>query len=604
VTLGNGTTINGASFAAAVGPAPFVDSQAAGASGASATAVRLCFSTATNGGTPALDPAKIAGKIVLCDRGTNGRTDKSFAVKEAGGVGMVLVNTSPNSINADLHFVPTVHVADTNRAALKAYAATSNPTAKINQSQIVFNVPAPTTAIFSSRGPLLAGDGDLLKPDVMAPGQDILAAVAPPGDHGRNFDLFSGTSMATPHVAGVGALLNQLHPDWSPMAIKSALMTSGGDVVGEGPNTAPSVIFSEGGGHIRPNSAADPGLVYDSGLNDWLAFLCGTTTALDVDTCASLEAAGFSTEPTNLNVASISIGALAGKQTVTRRVTNVGKKTAMYQASVTGMAGIDVAVSPSSFSINPGQTKSFTVTFTVSSAQLDTYTGGRLTWSDGTHNVRIPMVVQPVAIAAPAEVTGDASGISYNVTTGYNGTLNFAARGLIPAVAEDHTVAQDPDQSFDPASSAGTFSKDITIPGGLKLFRVGIDESTITPSGTDLDVYLFKGGDLVGLSADGDSNEMVTLNDEDGPIPAGTYTVYVHGFNTAGPSADFTLYDWQLGTTDEGNMNVPGPATATIGGTVPVSLTFTGLTPGLWYLGQVVYNDGSSDIGSTIVNVK
>src|SRR5262249_10473640 len=161
---------------------PFIDATAAGLSGADPTAVRLCFAAIDNGGVAVLDPAKVAGKIVLCDRGTNARVNKSLAVEEAGGAGMVLANTSANSLNADVHFVPTVHVADPDRAALKPYAATASPTATINQSTILYNVPAPLTASFSSRGPLLAGSGNLLKPDVIAPGQDILAAVAPPGN--------------------------------------------------------------------------------------------------------------------------------------------------------------------------------------------------------------------------------------------------------------------------------------------------------------------------------------------------------------------------------------------------------------------------------------
>ena len=95
------------------------------------------------------------------------------------------------------------------------------------RASIVNNLPAPFTASFSSRGPLRAGNGDLLKPDLIAPGQDILAGVAPPGNSGRLFDLYSGTSMSSPHVAGLAALFKELHPNWSPMAIKSALMTTG-----------------------------------------------------------------------------------------------------------------------------------------------------------------------------------------------------------------------------------------------------------------------------------------------------------------------------------------------------------------------------------------
>jgi len=602
VTLGNNATYNGASLAAAVGPAPFIRSTDAGLPGADPTKVQLCYAAVDNAGIPVLDPARVAGKIVLCDRGVTARVNKSLAVQQAGGVGMVLANVTPNSLNADFHFVPTVHVADTDRAALITYSGTTNPTATVNQSTIVLNAPAPLIAGFSSRGPQLAGAGDLLKPDVIAPGVDILAAVAhTPAQNNLDFNLLSGTSMSTPHVAGVAALLKQLHPTWSPMMIKSALMTTGTDVL-DGPNNSPSVIFGQGAGHIKPNNAADPGLVYNNSFNDWLAFLCGTPDRPGVgdSNCTALQNAGYSLNPSDLNVASIAIGDLAGTETLTREVTNVGSSAATYTRSVSGLTGITADVQPTSLTLNPGQTGTFTVSFTRTTATLNAYAGGQLTWTDGTHNVRIPLVVRPVAIAAPSEVTGTASGISYSVKTGYAGTLSFAPRGLVAATTFPEVVAQDPDQTFNPADPTGTVHEDIVVPAGLKLLRVGIDEGFITPSGTDLDVYVYRGGTRVGQAADGDSNEMVTFTDP----PAGTYTVYVHGFNTNGPSASLTLFSWQLTSASAGNMTVPGPVATTIGGTVPVNLSFTGLTNGTWYLGQTIYNDGTNDIGSTIVNVK
>ncbi len=130
-----------------------------------------------------LDPAKVAGKIVVCDRGVNARTDKSLEVKNEGGTGMIMVNTSPNSVNADLHFVPSIHLGDGDAAAIHA-AATAGKTATISKGTLVFNADAPFTASFSSRGPIAAAGGDILKPDIIGPGQDILAAVAPPGTTG------------------------------------------------------------------------------------------------------------------------------------------------------------------------------------------------------------------------------------------------------------------------------------------------------------------------------------------------------------------------------------------------------------------------------------
>ena len=133
VTLGNGVTNSGSGLANAPVTAPLINSTDAAAAGAGATAVNLCYSTATNGGAPALDPAKVAGKIVVCDRGTSARVDKSLAVLEAGGVGMILLNPSNNSLNADFHSVPTVHLQNTDYASVHAYAAIPGATATINR---------------------------------------------------------------------------------------------------------------------------------------------------------------------------------------------------------------------------------------------------------------------------------------------------------------------------------------------------------------------------------------------------------------------------------------------------------------------------------------
>jgi subtilisin family serine protease len=591
VTLGNGSTFTGSSFnSTSTGSKPFIDSETAGLPGADATAVRLCFAAVDNGGVAVLDPAKVTGKIVLCDRGITARINKSLAVKEAGGVGMVLTNTALQGTNADLHFVPTVHLEVTDRASVKAYAATVGATATVNVAVVNFAAPAPAIAAFSSRGPILAGGGDILKPDLSAPGVDVLAAVTPVNNAGRNFDLLSGTSMSSPHVAGAAALLKSLHPSWSPMMIKSALMTSASNLLGT-PNP-----FSQGAGHIDVTKAADPGLVFDSDFADWIAFICGTGQ-LTGSLCTT-----FGTiDPSDLNQASMAIGDLAGSQTVSRTVKSVGSQSENYEFSVEGLAGITATPSAANFTIAPGGSQAWTVTFARTTALLNAYSTGFLKWTGNKgHVVRMPVAIRPVAVAAPFEVTGTAGGISYNVKTGYSGTLNFAARGLDAPTETNASVAQDPDQSFDRDDPTGTFQASFVVPAGLSLLRVGIDEDFITPPGTDLDVYLFRGATFVGQAADGDSDEMVTLASP----TAGTYTVFVHGFATNGPSADFRLFEWQVPTTSASNMNVPTPAAATIGGTVPVNLTFTGLAAGTWYLGQVVYNDGSANVGSTIVNVR
>lgn len=578
VTLGNGATYTGASAnTTGAGPAPLVDSTAAAMAGANAAAAALCFSTAWNGGTPVLDPAKVAGKIVVCDRGTNDRVDKSRAVQEAGGVGMVLVNTSVNSLNADFHVVPAVHLAVTDRAAVKAYAATAGATAKINPATVDIAAAAPFTSSFSSRGPSAASGGVLLKPDLIAPGSDILAAVAPPGNGGRSFDVYSGTSMSSPHVAGLGALFKELYPSWSPMAIKSALMTTGGDVL-DGPNTHPLVIFRQGAGHVRPMAATNPGLVFDSTFADWLGFLCGTQLPASFCTSAGVPVL----QPQNLNVASIALGAMPGVQTLKRRVTNVGGNNATYTPSITGLAGFDVTFSPATLTVAPGATAEFTMTFARTTAPLLAYTGGQLTLADGTHTVRVPVVVRPVTLGAPAEATG-----SYQVSFGYDGPFTATPRGLVPAVKSTGSVA-----------THGTVDFVVTVPAGMSYARFALFDTDVSQA-SDLDMEVYKDGVLVGSSGGATSAEQVNLSN---PV-AGTYVVRVVGFAVPVGSANFTLSHWLLGTTSAGNMTVTAPSSAATGTTGTITIGTTGLTGGTRYLGSVVYG-GTSDLPApTIVRI-
>src|SRR5207248_1787765 len=191
----------------------------------------------------------------------------------AGGAGMILRNFQLNVASASLlDPVPSVLVATAAGTALKAYLGASGGTATAKLTgNIPATVPAPFIASFSPAGPLRGAGGDILKPDLTAPGVDVLAGISPVGDSGRLFDFRSGTSMSSAHVAGLAALLKQRHPDWSPMMIKSALMTTATHALAI---EIQARAFGEGAGHVKPNAAVDPGLVYDHGFSDWMAFIC------------------------------------------------------------------------------------------------------------------------------------------------------------------------------------------------------------------------------------------------------------------------------------------------------------------------------------------
>lgn len=586
VTLGNGTTYTGASLTGAVGPAPLVYAGDVGAAGANATQVKLCYP-----GT--LDSAKVSGKIVVCDRGVIARTDKSLAVQQAGGVGMILVNTSPNSLNADLHYVPTVHLSHTYRSAVITYAQTPGATASLSQGVGVAGAEAPIMASFSSRGPNLAS-GDVLKPDMTAPGVDVLAAVSPIGYNGRNYDFLSGTSMSSPHVAGLAALLKDLHPNWTPMMIKSALMTTASQKTNKG-NPIAGNPFAYGAGHVTPNAAANPGLVYNASFNNWLGFLCGTGQ-LQATSCPSIVI-----DPSNLNQASIAIGELAGIQEVTRRVTNVGTA-GTYTVSVAAPSGVSVQVTPSTLTLASGASANYTVKFTTQdTATFGINLFGSLTWSDGAHSVRSPIVVKPVRLAAPTTVagTGASGSLNYNVTFGFSGPFSASPRGLVAATTFAGNVVDDPANDVNTARSTGVgiTVHDVIVPSDTTYARFSLFDD-FTDGEDDLDLYVFNSAGIqVGGSGSGTSAEEVNLISP----AADTYSVVVHGWQTDGPDANYTLFTWSLGSTAAGNLTVNAPLTAVTGQNGQVTLTWSGLEAAKKYLGSVAYSTGETTIGGTTI---
>ncbi|KAG6780992.1 hypothetical protein POTOM_013872 [Populus tomentosa] len=223
-----------------------------------------------------LKDVDVRGKVVLCERGGYlGLVNKGQQVKDAGAAAMIVMNDEfyGNVTTASLHVLPASHVTYADGLSIKAFInSTSSPMATILFKGTVFGVPyAPQVAMFSSRGPSLASPG-ILKPDILGPGVRILAAWLHPVDNRLNttpgFNMISGTSMATPHLSGIAALLKSSHPDWSPAAIKSAIMTTANLTnLGGTPITdqffVPVDVFGICSGHVNPTKADDLGLVYD-----------------------------------------------------------------------------------------------------------------------------------------------------------------------------------------------------------------------------------------------------------------------------------------------------------------------------------------------------
>ncbi|KAJ1390356.1 Peptidase S8/S53 domain [Sesbania bispinosa] len=361
-----------------------------------------------------LDPKKVKGKILVClIRETNGLIYAEAQALSTGAVGLILANNKQrgNNIMAYAHLLPTSHINYTDGEHVYSYIKdTKTPMVYMTRAKTLLGVkPAPVIASFSSRGPNSI-QPIILKPDITAPGVDILfaftEAISPtglPSDNRRiPYNIGSGTSASCPHISGIVGLLKTLYPNWSPAALRSAIMTTA-MILDD--NNRPimdqykeeATPFAYGAGHIQPELAMDPGLVYDLNAVDYLNFLCGhgyNHTQMRMfsrkpHTCSK------SYNMLDFNYPSITVPNL-GKHSVkvTRTVTNVGSP-GTYHVHVKAPDGVSVMVEPRSLSFSKvGEKKTFKVILKGSKGASSGYVFGYLWWSDGRHRIKSPLVVK------------------------------------------------------------------------------------------------------------------------------------------------------------------------------------------------------------------
>jgi hypothetical protein len=633
VTLGNNAKYSGASNNQSPLPqTALIRAEDAGIGGGMAN---LCYSDAVaaagnvNGTTPApqvlLDPAKVGGKIVICTRGNNARVDKSLAVKNAGGVGMIMVDNGSGLVS-EVHSVPSIHVTAADGAAIKTYAQAQAAAATSALSAFYAGTkPAPIMAGFSSRGPNQA-DSNILKPDLTAPGVDIIASVTPPlsvAEHGQvvagtlvppaAYESYQGTSMSSPHVAGLALLLRQLRPTWSPAAVKSALMTTGYGTLNDGLTGAQNgqLPWSQGAGHVDPNKAANPGLVYDAGKADFVAYQCKVNKAA-VSPASDCTTYGTLDETYNLNLPSITVSSVQTAPVVVRRkVTNVGDASATYTAAAS-VPGFSVAVSPSSLTLAPGASASFTVTLTANGAPSDTWQFGSLTWTGAGNTVRSPIQAKAgKAITALSDMTSDkVSGSKlFLVKTGFSGRMGSIKGGL-----KEVTMGSEVSLVPGPLSSANlkavcAAGKDtpsvkvypVTIPAGTIVARFALRQADVGSPGDDNDMGILSPSGTWTYSGNDGSGESVQLSSP----AAGNYKVCVVAYGGL-PVMTHKLSSWVVTPSDVGGkfvVAVPGKVVS--GSNTTVGMSWSGLSDNQRYLGGAQFLDLNNTVqASTVLRVE
>ena len=328
-------TAEGASITDGAGPLPVVMASAAPYSRA------LCDAPAPAG--------TFTGKIVACERGGNGRVEKGYNVKQGGAAGMILYNPTLQDTETDNHWLPVVHLADgTDFKAFMAAHPEVTGTFTAGQKR---NGKGDVMASFSSRGPA----GNFIKPDVTAPGVQILAGQTPTPDSitggppGEYFMAIAGTSMSSPHVAGAAILMKAAHPTWTPGQIKSALMTTSiTDVLKEDEKTKADP-FDMGAGRIDIGKSNLAPLSFDETAADYAALSADPVHAVD------------------LNVPSINAPVLPGQLTTIRTAKNVSGATATFKVSATSPGDSSISVTPSTFTLGNGKSQDIKVTIKTKS---------------------------------------------------------------------------------------------------------------------------------------------------------------------------------------------------------------------------------------------
>ncbi|CAM0907980.1 unnamed protein product [Alopecurus aequalis] len=338
------------------------------------------------------------GHIVICDLSSFLSVKKLY---DKGAVQVVIVcpeNWGYTFPLIDYRESKVVQVSASAGQKIRDYCQYPDAGAHILFSGTMVDIGgAPTVAYFSGRGPS-RNNPFVIKLDILAPGLNILAAG---WDQEKPFIIDSGTSMATPHVSGVAALLKSLHPEWSPAAIRSAIMTSasaydntGNLILDEQRNRA--TVYDFGAGHIRPQAALNPGLVYDMDPREYAAFICNIFSPHDdVQDLIGDLSLNCSTLPAgvqdfNLNYPSLVVPT---NTTVQRRLTKIGLGRGEYYSSIVYMRGkVQVNVSPKNLSFNdPGETHSFEVSADYQGK--NTWVEGVLCWQSLYHQVSSRIVV-------------------------------------------------------------------------------------------------------------------------------------------------------------------------------------------------------------------
>jgi len=525
------------------------------------------------------------GEIVVCDRGLYGRVEKGKNLLLAGAGGFILANTEDQgeSIVSDNHCLPASHIGVKDGDALRSWLDSgSGHEGRISNLVLAqFDDAADQLSFSSSRGPAPVPVQDILKPNVIAPGTGILAA----GYQGDGFLILSGTSMASPHVAGAAALLKSVHPDWTVSQIASAIETTATQELAKDENGDTATTQQAGAGRPQLDEAASAGLYLNVTSADFVS-----------------ANPNFGGDPGALNLPGLVESKCQASCGFTRTVTDMmggGDWTATPEGFPDG---VDVTISPASFSLGNSASQQLGINVDVSgSGIVGDWISGRVRLSaPGSSDLYLTVSVNSYGGDLPDlwPISTDSDGAS--MVFGLNGLVGlpdatFTAGGPVRVERATERHVEDPsiDDPYD--GGQGVFTRWHNLPdGALWLYA-----ETLASTAEDLDLFVGRDED-----GDGQADEWEELCSSTTPIdlercdlydlPAGNYWILVQNWSGTNAQGDeMTLL--HAAVEPDGGLAASGPGITRQNESFPVRVSWDnfGATPGETWLGAVGIGAGS-----------
>jgi len=505
------------------------------------------------------------GEIVVCDRGSYARVEKGKNLELAGAGGYILANTDAQGeeLYTDTHCLPATHLGLGNSNELRSWLDSGSNHQGSLSGFTKFNIPevADVISFGSSRGPNLSPANNVMKPDVIAPGTEILAAWNTPD----SVNVISGSSMSSPHVAGSGALLKAVHPDWSPAAIASALtMTATPDLAIDS-DGSPATVHKRGGGRVRLDQAVNAALYLNETENGF--------NAADPD---------IGGNPKNLNLPGLVDVACVDSCSFQRTVTDLAGGANWTAVAEDLPAGVSVNISPSSFSLANGASRLITIDVDVTqSGKLQNWSYGQVRLSSsGKPDAVFPLAVFSTSASLPSKWFIETDEDSGWKEFGLSGMASmpdatYTSGGLTAATITIENLPQDPTDDLPFDNATGTMTVLHSVPEGA----LWLHAETLDSTAVDLDLY-------VGLDANGDGiaqeSEQVCESTTETAIEfcdllqpvAGEYWVLVQNWDDTEATDEATLVSFVVEESASSSMAASGPGIVLNGASQTVRLSW------------------------------